>query len=109
MSLEVRWDHSGFSSNDVLRTAGRLLPRLVELKMVLERRDYTNDAASILLPSEREFIQDSMSLANEYSDSSLVVVIGIVPSLLKCIDSPQIEWGQVIQAQSYLLTRANQF
>ncbi len=45
--------------------------------MVLERRDYTNDAASILLPSEREFIQDSVSLANEYSDSSLVVVIGI--------------------------------
>jgi len=77
MSLEVRWDHSGFSSNDVLRTADRLLPRLVELKMVLERRDYTNDAASILLPSEREFIQDSVSLANEYSDSSLVVVIGI--------------------------------
>ncbi len=85
MSLDIRWEHAGFSAKDVIHTANRLLPRLEELRVILEKRDYTNDAASILLPRETEFVQDSMSLANEYSKSSLLVVIGIGGSNLGTI------------------------
>ncbi|HEY4673582.1 MAG TPA: hypothetical protein VIH03_05390 [Nitrososphaerales archaeon] len=77
MSVELFWDHAGFPPKDVLDLARGLVPRINELNTIVEERDYEDEAASLILPREARFAAQSKSLAHEFSETRLVVVVGV--------------------------------
>ncbi len=79
MSLPVTldWRHSTFSKAEFARAAKKLAPALDEMKRAVKNRDWKSPYASLLLPSEKRFLNESLVLSRAAGTPSLLVVNGI--------------------------------
>jgi glucose-6-phosphate isomerase len=55
----------------------KLSPKISQLQSLLDSRNYSDDACSILLPDEELFLSQSQSLAKKLGTPALLIVIGI--------------------------------
>lgn len=89
MALEFAFENTLFSDEQIEQEAARAKPALKLLRDVLARRDWTNWAAPILLPSETKFAQACIDAAKKCRGATLFAVIGIGGSNLgsmACVD-----------------------
>lgn len=89
MALEFAFENTLFSDEQIEQEAARTRPALKLLRDVLARRDWTNWAAPIMLPSETKFAQACTDAAKKCKGATLFAVIGIGGSNLgsmACVD-----------------------
>ena len=75
----VKFDFSGcgIGSKALLAQAKKSSKYVQELASVAKACDWSNPACSIILPNERKFFKQSVSLAQKFSHCSLLIVVGI--------------------------------
>ncbi len=75
-SITIDNTGSGFAPAAIGKEARRLAPELARLKAAAQKR-YATDYASINLPEDRKQLEQARSLARQYADADLLVVVGI--------------------------------
>lgn len=75
--LTLDYSGSQVPTDRLAHTTMHLQRRLKELAAVVKRKDYSSDAASLLLPSEKKFVKESAALASKLSDATALVLFGM--------------------------------
>ena len=75
--IEFDFANAGMPIGRVSRASGCFKPLINYVKGMIEKNDYSSDAASLILPSETKFLRESRSLAREFSGAEALVIVGI--------------------------------
>jgi len=75
--IKLNYSKCGFSKAEIAKTAKKLVPRIKQLQAVFKKQDFSDNAASIILPKDRENLEAVKTLAKEFKDAELIVVVGI--------------------------------
>jgi glucose-6-phosphate isomerase len=75
--LTIHWKDCGFSLRQLRAVAKKLEHRVKEFKTVVEKQSYSDDAGSLVLPTDTRHAAGGRVFANQCKDAELLVVVGI--------------------------------
>jgi len=102
MVLTIHWKDCGFSLKQIRSVASRLERRLKELKKVVEERKYSDDAGSLVVPTDTRHVAAARVFANQCKDAELLVIIGIGGSNLGAVAVQEAVLGKYYNLRSKL-------